>query len=61
MKIDVSTKVEPDGSVACHIDVGGRRAAVTFAEGEITLAVPSPGGEISFSVPESLASGRARP
>lgn len=56
MNIDVKTRVGADKSVTCDIEVEGRRAAVTFADGEITLSVPSPGGDIAFTVPESLAS-----
>jgi hypothetical protein len=43
--------------VTCDIRVGHSTAVVTFADGEITLAVPSSSGEITFTVPEDLASG----
>lgn len=57
MKIDVSTNVGPDGSVTCDIDVDGSMAAVTFADGEISLSVQVPDGAITFTVPQGLTVG----
>lgn len=59
MRIDVDTSVGPDGSLTCDIDVDGSKAAVVFAEGEISFSVGVPGGEITFTVPESLAAGNS--
>lgn len=59
MNIDVSASAGADGSVTCDISVDGRQAAVTFADGEVTLSVPSANGEITFTVPEALVSQEA--
>jgi hypothetical protein len=59
VRIDVATNAGPDGSVTCDIDVDGSKAAVTFADGEISLSVGVPGGAITFTVPESLAAGNS--
>lgn len=54
MNIDVSTSVGADKSVTCDIDVDGRRALVTFADGEVALSVQSASGSITFTVPQSV-------
>lgn len=59
MNIDVSTSVGADRSVTCDIDVDGRHAAVTFADGEVSLSVLSPGGEITFTVPLAVVAADA--
>jgi type 1 fimbria pilin len=54
VNIDVSTSVGADKSVTCDIDVDGQHAAVTFADGEVSLSVLSGGGEITFTVPQAI-------
>jgi hypothetical protein len=54
VNIDVSTNVGPDRSVTCDIDVDGRHAAVTFADGEVSLSVVAGDGDITFTVPLSV-------
>jgi hypothetical protein len=54
VNINVNASVGQDKSVTCDIAVDGRQVAVIFAEGEVTLAVAAPGGDITFQVPESL-------
>lgn len=44
MNVVVRAKVESDDSVVCHIDCDGQKAIVAFANGDITLTVPEPGG-----------------
>lgn len=59
MNVNVIASVGADKSVTCDIRVGHHAAAVTFADGEITLTVPSGSGDITFTVPEALAGGPA--
>jgi hypothetical protein len=55
MKVDVKASVDADQSVHVDIDVDGRHAIVTFADSEITMEVPADDGELTLSVPESVA------
>ena len=54
MNVHVSAGVSSNGSVVCVINVDGREAAVTFADGEILFEAPTEGGAISLDVPEEL-------
>jgi hypothetical protein len=54
VNVSVNTSVGADTSVTCDIVVDGRHVAVTFAENEVTLAVASATGDITFAVPEAL-------
>ena len=56
MKVDVRARVSADQSVNVDIDVDGRHAFVTFAEGEITMEVPAGEGDLTMTVPEAVAS-----
>lgn len=56
MIVNMAANVGRDKSVTCEISVDGRQATVLFAEGEITLSVPSDDGEVTFAVPEALVS-----
>jgi hypothetical protein len=55
MKVDVSAGVSADKSVHVDINVDGRHAVVTFADGEITLEVPADEGDLTLVVPEAIA------
>lgn len=50
----MSTNVDQYGSVTCDITVDGRKAAVSFANGEVTLSVAATAGEILFQVPFAM-------
>jgi hypothetical protein len=54
VNVNVNTSVGPDKSVTCDIVVDGRQVAVTFASGEVILAVATAAGDVRFAVPESL-------
>jgi hypothetical protein len=56
VNVDVKAGIGPDKSVTCDIEVDGRHAVVTFADGEITMAVPGDEGDVTLAVPESVAS-----
>jgi hypothetical protein len=53
VNIDVKAEAGADGSVTCRIKTDQGKAAVTFADGEVTLKVASADGDITLTIPES--------
>jgi hypothetical protein len=43
INVDLNARLEPDGSVRCHLKVNGQRAIVTFTGTDILFDVPEGG------------------
>lgn len=54
MNVDVKVNAGPGNAVTCVINVDGREAEVTFADGEIIFQAPTEAGGITLDIPEEL-------